>query len=191
MTARPALKVRRLNRPTPRSKYSCRKKTAGNREEKNHNMKNIKIETERLIIYTASEDEMRQITKEQTDEELKSAYRQMLQGALDHPDLREWYAVWIIKRKDGVKIGSLCFKGLNGDGSVEIGYGVSEEHRGRGYATEAVGAAVSWALHQSGVTRVEAETDPENKASRKVLSKCGFAPTGKTGEEGPRFVKTL
>ena len=151
----------------------------------------IKLNTERLIIYTASADEMQNIIDSQTDDILKAAYREMLQGSLDHPDQREWYAVWTIKLKDGSKVGDLCFKGLNDDGSAEIGYGILTEYQGRGYATEAVEAAVSWALRRPNVTRVEAETEPGNKASQRVLEKCGFVPTGTVGEEGPRFVKTL
>lgn len=151
----------------------------------------IKLNTEHLIIYTASRDEMQEIIDDQTDDILKTAYREMLQGSLDHPNQWEWYTIWIIERKDGSKVGDLCFKGLSDDGSVEIGYGISAEHQGRGYATEAVDAAVSWALSQSKVRRVEAETEPDNKASQRVLEKCGFNPTGMTGEEGPRFVKTL
>ena len=153
--------------------------------------KMIQLNTERLIIYTALREEMQEIIDEQNDDMLKKAYREMLQGALDHPDQWEWYAIWIIERKDGAKVGNLCFKGLNGDGSVEIGYGISAEYQGRGYATEAVDAAVSWALRLPEVRRVEAETEPDNKASQRVLEKCGFIPAGTTGEEGPRFVKTL
>ena len=151
----------------------------------------IKLNTERLIIYTASADEMQKIIDSQTDDILKAAYREMLQGSLDHPDQREWYAVWTIKLKNGSKVGDLCFKGLTNDGSAEIGYGILTEYQGRGYATEAVEAAVSWALRRPNVTRVEAETEPGNKASQRVLEKCGFVPTGTVGEEGPRFVKTL
>ena len=151
----------------------------------------IKLNTERLILYTASREEMQEIIDGQADDILKTAYREMLQGSLDHPDQWEWYAIWIIERKDGAKVGDLCFKGLNDDGSVEIGYGISEEYQGRGYATEAVDAMVSWALRQPEVGRVEAETEPDNKASQRVLEKCGFIPAGTTGKEGPRFVKIL
>ena len=35
---------------------------------------------------------------------------------------------------------------------------------------------------------VEAEADPENAASQKVLENCGFHATGEIGEEGPRFI---
>ncbi len=64
-----------------------------------------------------------------------------------------------------------------------------EEYQGQGYATEAVESVVAWALKQSGVYRVEAETDPENKKSQRVLEKCGFAPIGIIGEERPRFYR--
>ncbi len=36
---------------------------------------------------------------------------------------------------------------------------------------------------------IEKQTDPENKKSQRVLEKCGFAPLGIIGEEGPRFYR--
>ncbi len=149
------------------------------------------METERLSIHMASRDEMLRYIEAQTDDSLKTAYQEMLQGCLDHPDQWEWYSIWMIERKDGALVGDLSFKGFNADGSVEIGYGIKEAHRGRGYAAEAVDAAVMWALQQPGVTRVEAETEPDNSASQRVLEKCGFTPSGVIGEEGPRFFRTL
>ena len=148
------------------------------------------LETQRLFLCVASRDEMAGIIEDQTDDGLKTAYREMLQGSLDHPEQWAWYAIWVIRRKDGTPVGDLSFKGLRPDGSVEIGYGIEAAHRGRGYAVEAVGAAVAWALSQPGVTRVDAETEPDNAASQRVLEKCGFTPSGTTGQEGPRFVKT-
>lgn len=148
------------------------------------------IETTRLLMYTASQEEMRGIIDSQTDDILKKAYQEMLQGCLDHPGQWDWYSVWIIEEKDGTRIGDLSFKGLCDDGSVEIGYGIGDEYQGRGYATEAVDAAVLWALQQPGVARVEAETESDNQSSQRVLAKCGFVPSGVYGEEGPRFVRS-
>ncbi|MCR4939317.1 MAG: GNAT family N-acetyltransferase [Treponemataceae bacterium] len=147
------------------------------------------IETNRLTIHVASEKEMVGHIEKQTDKSLIKAYREMLQGCLDHPEAWNWYAIWMIELKNGTHIGDLCFKGVNSDGSVEIGYGITEENQGRGYATEAVEAAITWALRQPGVFRVEAETEAENKKSQRVLEKCGFLPAGIMGEEGPRFYK--
>ena len=148
------------------------------------------IETKRLMIHSASQDEMLRFIEKQTDEILIKAYREMLQGCLEQPHEWDWYAIWFIERKDGSHVGDLCFKGLQADGSVEIGYGITEECQGHGYATEAVDAVTAWALKQLGVCRVDAETEPENRASQRVLEKCGFVPSGIMGEEGPRFCKT-
>ena len=146
------------------------------------------IETERLKIYVASRDAMEKLIELQTDEVLKAAYTEMLDGCLKHPDQWEWYAVWMIERKDGTNVGDLCFKGMGPTGAVEIGYGILEAYEGNGYATEAVAAAVRWAGQQPGVVRVEAETEPGTIASQRVLEKCGFAADGTIGKEGPRFV---
>ena len=47
--------------------------------------------------------------------------------------------------------------------------------------------ALKWAFQDPRVKAVEAETDPDNVASQKVLMKCGFRPNGEIGEEGPRY----
>lgn len=145
------------------------------------------IATQRLNIYVATQKEMESFIAAQTDDIMKAAYTEMLDGSLRHPEQREWYAIWMIERKDGTHVGDLCFKGLDANGVTEIGYGISDEYQGQGYATEAVKAAVAWAFRQSGVTAVEAETEPDNKASQRVLEKCGFVRSGKMGAEGPRF----
>ena len=145
------------------------------------------LETGRLKISASSQDIMEQFIEAQTVPELKAAYTEMLNGCLNHPDQWEWYAIWMIELKDGTHIGELCFKGLDANGIAEIGYGICEEYQNNGYATEAVKAVVEWALNEPDVTAVEAETDPENAASKRVLEKCGFVPNGKIGEEGPRY----
>lgn len=131
---------------------------------------------------------MRTFIASQTDEILKIAYTQMLDGCLAHPDKWEWYAIWMIELKEGDHVGELCFKGIASDGGAEIGYGINEIYQNRGYATEAVSALVDWAFTQSGVMCVRAETDADNIASQKVLIKAGFVPTGETGDEGPLYI---
>ena len=149
------------------------------------------IETNRLKIYAASKEQMKAFIAMQPDGILKTAYMEMLDGALTHPDQWEWYAVWMIELKDGTHIGDLCYKGLSENGVTEIGYGIDENYQGLGYATEAVSALVDWALKQPGVTSVTAETEPSNIASQRVLEKSGFIPTGEVGEEGPLFVRRI
>ena len=145
------------------------------------------INTTRLRLHPASENEMNEFIARQSDEELKAAYTQMLNGALDNPEQWAWYAIWMIELKDKTHIGEFCFTGLDTNGVAEIGYGISKEYRGHGYASEAVAAAVQWAFKEPRVKALEAETDSNNTASKKVLEKCGFVLNGKTGSEGPRY----
>lgn len=160
-------------------------------EREKRRMEGMEMETVRLRMRVASDGEMELLIAAQEDEGLRSAYGEMLQGCREHPEQRVWHAVWMIEKKDGTHVGDLSFKGLGADGVAEIGYGILEEYRGNGYAAEAVEAAVEWALRQPGVRRVEAETEAGNAASRRVLEKCGFAATGRVGEEGPRFSREI
>ncbi|MBQ7637438.1 MAG: GNAT family N-acetyltransferase [Clostridia bacterium] len=149
----------------------------------------MKLETERLFVYPVENGTMRELINNETDAQLKQAYSEMLEGCLKDPENRIWSAVWFIEPKGspGVIAGDLSFKGPPDDGAVEIGYGLREGFCKKGYMTEAVKAVCGWAFSQNGVLRVEAETDPDNLASQKVLASCGFAPAGTYGEEGPRF----
>lgn len=147
------------------------------------------IKTDRLNLYPASREQMEAFIASQPLDVLKAAYTEMLDGALTHPEQWEWYAVWMIEKKDGTHVGELCFKGIDDAGSTEIGYGMAEEHQGRGYATEAVTAAAAWALEQDVIRSVTAEVEQDNAASVRVLEKSGFAPTGQNGEEGAIYRK--
>ena len=143
------------------------------------------IETNRLNIYAASKEQMEAFIAAQSMDVLKAAYTEMLYGCLAHPDQWEWYAIWMIELKDGTHIGELCFKGIDGSGSTEIGYGIAENYQGCGYATEAITAAAAWALQQDTINCVTAEVDRDNIASIRVLEKSGFELTDSIGEEGP------
>ena len=143
---------------------------------------------ERIKIYPADSQQMEDVIASANDPELKKAYTEMLEGCLEHPEQWDWYAMWIIENEDGIPVGDLCFKGVEDGKNPEIGYGIDDKFRGKGYATEAVKLALAWAFGHPGVAAVEAETDPDNIASQKVLEKCGFKPTGTIGEEGPRFI---
>jgi ribosomal-protein-alanine N-acetyltransferase len=61
---------------------------------------------------------------------------------------------------------------------AEIGYVLAPEWWGKGLTTEAVAAAVTFGFTNMGLHRIEAETDPENAASRRVLEKLGFVQEG-------------
>ncbi len=85
----------------------------------------------------------------------------------------------VIHKLERLAIGQIGFKGQpDTDGCVEIGYGLNSTHHNQGYASEAVGALVKWALGSGFAKRISAETLETNVASGRVLEKLGFAQLG-------------
>ncbi len=64
-------------------------------------------------------------------------------------------------------------------GAHELGYWLTPDAWGRGYATEAGQAVVAIARHALPVRRLEAGYFADNPASGKVLRKLGFRDTGR------------
>ncbi|MGB0099163.1 MAG: GNAT family N-acetyltransferase [Nocardioides sp.] len=84
-------------------------------------------------------------------------------------------------------LGSIGFFGPpveaeDGVPEVEIGYGLVDEARGWGFATEAL-RAVLVETDRVGV-RVRASVAPANRASIRVLAKCGFTDLRGANEDG-------
>lgn len=86
----------------------------------------------------------------------------------------------IVRRGDGGRIGVI---GLNphGGGVWELGYWLSREMWGQGYATEASRGMLEYA-RERGITRFQAGYFLENPASGRVLEKLGFADTGERSD---------
>jgi RimJ/RimL family protein N-acetyltransferase len=61
---------------------------------------------------------------------------------------------------------------------AEIGYGLARAHWGRGYMHEALTAVIDLAFGPLGLRRLEADTDPRNEASLRVLERLGFVREG-------------
>ena len=146
--------------------------------------------TERLKIYPISIDKLKEIVENEKNEILKMAYKEMLDGCLKYPEKYIWYTLWFIELKDSANeiVGSLSFKGISENGTIEIGYGINDGYENNGYTTEAVEAVVKWASMQENVKQIEAEAEESNIASIRVLEKCNFVPNGEMGEEGIRFI---
>jgi len=67
--------------------------------------------------------------------------------------------------------------------AVELGYQVFPAYRRRGYASEAVGAAMHWAQAAFGIHRFVASVAPDNKPSLALIGRFGFAKVGRQVDE--------
>jgi len=87
---------------------------------------------------------------------------------------------FIIEKKDGGKVGFIthfCVLHVAGR-QLEIGYSLVPNERGKGYCSEAVKIMADYLFLSKAIERVQAQTDPRNAASQKVLEKAGFKKEG-------------
>ena len=162
----------------------------------------ILLETDRLIISEMTMDMAMDVHKNSLDEDTRRFVpdevfetledaEETLEFLISQYESKEGPLVYAVITKDGNRnIGYVQLVPI-GEGNWEIGYHVAKAFTGKGYATEAVEAVLDWALNQSGIRQVEAETEWENRKSQRVLEKCGFSPLGIIGDEGPRFYRTV
>lgn len=66
----------------------------------------------------------------------------------------------------------------------EIGFILHPETWGRGYAKEALRPVLDRALSVHNLPSVEADVDPRNKASLRILSALGFKEVGREARTG-------
>ena len=60
------------------------------------------------------------------------------------------------------------------DGTWEVGYHIGENYTRQGYATEAVTAFLPVIMPKLGLERIKGICLADNKASVKVMERCGF-----------------
>lgn len=82
-----------------------------------------------------------------------------------------------VEHRDFGVIGTLGFNPRK-DGKTEVGYWLGRPFWGRGYATEALNAALVWAKDGWGKAALWAGHFADNPASGEVLIKAGFLYTG-------------
>ncbi len=70
------------------------------------------------------------------------------------------------------------------EGTPEAGWVLAPWSHGKGYATEAVEAALTWGGKELGMTRCICMIDPAHKASQRVAEKCGFKVFAETTFKG-------
>jgi [ribosomal protein S5]-alanine N-acetyltransferase len=144
-------------------------------------MKSPELESERLILKNWELDEAPRFVELAKDSKL-------IFGDMPFPYLLEHAQFWIkkvltledkhyfaIHEKESSKIIGFCWITLYLDKNEGlVVYGLGEEWRGKGYATEAVKLMVNFAFNKLKLNKLIAETRGDNYGSHNVLKKSGF-----------------
>jgi RimJ/RimL family protein N-acetyltransferase len=138
------------------------------------------IRTQRLLLRRARMDDLDAMHRILRD---PAAMRYW--STLPHTDIeqtRAWLAAMIdaspeesddfVIELDGRVIGKAgCWR------LPEIGYILHPDQWGKGYAGEALGAAIAHVFASHAVVTIEADVDPRNAASLRLLNRLGFRET--------------
>ena len=92
------------------------------------------------------------------------------------------YGYWCVERiEDGAYLGQVGFADYKRDmspsieGLPEMGWIFAPQSQGRGYASEAVSAAIAWADEALGRQELVAIISHSNAASIRLAERCGFS----------------
>jgi RimJ/RimL family protein N-acetyltransferase len=90
----------------------------------------------------------------------------------------EWFQFAIDLKETGALIGDCALKVEQDGRQAEVGYTLSREHQGKGYASEAVSCLLDYAFSELDLHRVYAITDQENEPSVALLERLGLRREG-------------
>jgi RimJ/RimL family protein N-acetyltransferase len=80
----------------------------------------------------------------------------------------------VVDRGTGLSVGTIGFVGREPEGSLVVGYEIANDHRGRGFAAEALIAVLAHVTSTAPAATVIAETEADHVASRRVMEKAGM-----------------
>ena len=152
----------------------------------------MRIETERLIITEMTMDMAQDVHNNSLDEDIRRFVPDEVFETVEEAQETIEFIMSQYGSKEGPFIYALITKEANenigyvqlvpiDDGKWEIGYHIAKAYTGKGYATEAVKAFLPIISDYVGAKEVYGVRLLENKASGRVLEKCGFE-TFFTGE---------
>ena len=157
---------------------------------------NDSIETERLVLFPYTEDNLALFNAdlgkfestydvvyhgEELDYLLSGFLKKLEREIAADPVNYLFFTEFLIVLKETSHvIGSIDFKYVPKDGVTEVGYGLNPAYSGHGYMTEALAAFLDFGRKQ-GIRTVRADTLPDNIKSQNVLKRCGFRCIGQKG----------
>ncbi len=100
------------------------------------------------------------------------------------------FGFWVVReRSTGRLVGEVGVGDFKRDlepalSDPEVGWVLARWAHGQGFATEAVGAVLAFSAARLGPARLVCLIDPENAASIRVATKCGFVACGEMQYKG-------
>ena len=144
----------------------------------------MRIETERLVIteftmdmaeavhLNSLDEDNRRFVPDEVFETVEDA-AETVEFLMSVYENGEGPLVYPVLLKDGTYIGYVQAVPFD-DGTWEVGYHIGGNYTKQGYATEAVNAFLPVIMPKLGISKIAGICLAENKASVKVMGRCGF-----------------
>ena len=138
------------------------------------------IRTERLLLRRARPDDAEAFHAIMSDPHAMRYWSTPPHASLD--ETREWVASMVERSVDVcndfvVELNGRCVGKAGCYALPEIGYILHPDHWGRGYAREAMAAAIAHIFATTDIEKLIADVDPRNEPSMGLLLRLGFAET--------------
>ncbi|MEO6587728.1 MAG: GNAT family N-acetyltransferase [Pyrinomonadaceae bacterium] len=148
----------------------------------------MRLETERLILRTMSENDIEGVFEMRRDEDVMRFIREPV---LSRKEAEDWINLiscrWakdrigfcsLIEKQSGKFAGWCGLWQLKESGEIEVGYAVAKEFWGKGYASESAEEFLEYGFNKLNLEKIVAVARPENTASRRVMEKIGMKYDG-------------
>ena len=148
-----------------------------------------RLTTDRLVLEPFGEDHVPTLARANMDERVMRYIRQAspdyetAEASIRNILLQDdgELGVWGVRLRDtGEVIGLGILRPLPDKSDVEVGYRLTFDHWGKGYATEIARTLIHYGFATVNLPSITATFDAENAASRHVLEKCGLRDDGMT-----------
>ncbi len=150
----------------------------------------VRIESARLVIRAVEERDISELLPVNQDDDVTrylpyASWRSLDDGMAWLQRMRKVQAsgtgvqLTVLEKGSGLAIGtSLLFRHDDASARAELGYVLGRRNWGRGLMHEALSAIISQAFGVCALRRMEAEVNPLNVASCRLLERLGFRSEG-------------
>lgn len=143
------------------------------------------LETERLLIRKYTLEDLPVIIEQRTKEEVAryigglewqtpEFIEKRLNFYLEEYGTRGFSMCAMIWKETGENIGWSGLQPLEDSGEIEVGYGMKKEFWRRGIGYECASAWLKFGFEIANLDRIVAVANEENKASWRIMEKCGM-----------------
>ncbi len=137
-------------------------------------LRKAKLEDAPEIFFFRSDPEMLKYIDRDPATSIEQA-KDWLQMVIDNSDNNIGISWNITRKDDDTTIGNIAlWRLIREHYRAEIGYVLHPAYQGKGIMGEAMKAVIDYAFNTMGLHSIEANTNPENKASQNTLMRNGF-----------------